>query len=67
VTLAPKITAVAPTTRPVGTLVTITGSGFTPGPTQVAFNGVSAVVRTLTAMQITTTAPLEAGSGSVTA
>jgi RHS repeat-associated protein len=65
VSLRPVITGFAPTSGPVGTLVTITGTGFAPGPTQVAFNGVAGVVRTLTATEITTTVPIEARSGPV--
>jgi hypothetical protein len=66
VSLRPAITGLAPTSGQVGTFVTITGTGFSPGPTQVAFNGVVAVVRTLTATEITTTVPIEARSGPVT-
>ncbi len=66
VALRPAITGVTPTSGPVGTFVTIAGARFTPGPTQVAFNGVAAVVRTLTATQITTTVPFGATTGPLT-
>ena len=62
----PAVAALSPSSGPVGTLVTITGSGFVPGATQVSFNGVAAVVRTVTATAIATTVPLDAHSGPVT-
>jgi RHS repeat-associated protein len=62
----PTVAALSPSSGPVGTLVTITGSGFVPGATQVSFNGVAAVVRSVTATAIVTTVPLDAHSGPVT-
>lgn len=38
----PTITSFSPTSGPVGTKVTINGSGFTPGPVKVSFHGVNA-------------------------
>jgi RHS repeat-associated protein len=63
VRLGPSITAVDPTSGSIGTLVTITGTNFEPGTTTVTFNGLSAVVRTITATQITTTVPIGATTG----
>jgi RHS repeat-associated protein len=62
----PLITAIDPPSGQIGTLVTITGAAFTPGPTQVAFNGVPAIVRSLTATGIVTTVPPGATTGPVT-
>ncbi len=41
-TAAPVITTFSPTSGPVGTKVIIHGSGFSPGPVSVTFNGVNA-------------------------
>jgi RHS repeat-associated protein len=66
VSFRPTITSLSPSSGPAGTPVTITGGGFLPGPTQVDFNGVAAIVRTVTPTAITTTVPLDARTGSVT-
>jgi len=66
ISLQPTITSVSPASGPVGTLVTITGSGFVVGATQVAFNGVAAIVRSVTPTTLTTTVPLDARTGPVT-
>jgi RHS repeat-associated protein len=66
VRMGPRIASVSPTTGPLGTLVTIAGSGFAAGATQVAFNGAAATVRSVTPTTLTTTVPLEAGTGPVT-
>jgi RHS repeat-associated protein len=66
VALRPAITSVTPTSGPVGAFVTIAGARFTPGPTQVAVNGVAAVLRSITATQITTTVPFGAATGLLT-
>ncbi|MBI2207469.1 MAG: IPT/TIG domain-containing protein, partial [Candidatus Rokubacteria bacterium] len=63
VRLGPSITAVEPTSGPVGTFVTLTGAGFEPGATTVGFNGTPAIVRTVTATAITTTVPVGASTG----
>jgi YD repeat-containing protein len=63
VRFGPTISTVDPTTGPIGTLVTITGTGFVPGGTTVTFNGLPAVIRTLTATQLTTTVPIGATTG----
>src|SRR5262245_38018437 len=60
------VAAVEPSRGPIGTLATITGAGFSPGPTVVAFNGVAAVVRSLTATSLVTTVPSGASTGPVT-
>lgn len=66
VRLGPRITSVSPASGPVGTLVTLTGSGFVAGATQVAFNGVAATVRSVLATTVTTTVPFDATTGFVT-
>jgi RHS repeat-associated protein len=63
VRFGPSISTVDPTSGPIGTLVTITGTGFVPGGTTVTFNGLAAVIRTLTATQLTTTVPIGATTG----
>jgi RHS repeat-associated protein len=63
VRFGPSISTVDPTSGPAGTLVTITGTGFVPGETTVTFNGLPAVIRTLTATQLTTTVPIGATTG----
>ena len=66
VRLGPVITSIAPAEGPIGTLVTIAGGNFQPGQTTVAFNGLGAVIRTLSATQLTTTVPIGATTGPVT-
>jgi len=65
---APTITGFTPTSGPVGTNVTISGTNFT-GATTVSFNGVSAsfVVSSDTTMQATVPARATTGALSVTA
>ncbi|HZR84025.1 MAG TPA: PQQ-binding-like beta-propeller repeat protein [Candidatus Binatia bacterium] len=60
----PKITGFSPTGGPVGTLVTIAGSGFI-GTTRVRFNGVSAQFTVDTAKRILATVPLGATTGKI--
>ncbi|MET4074790.1 IPT/TIG domain-containing protein [Hymenobacter sp. UYCo722] len=61
---ASTITALSPTSGPVGTTVIITGTNLT-GATGVTFNGVSAALVVNSATQLTTTVPGGATTGSV--
>lgn len=65
VLLGPVLASVTPASGAVGTLVTLAGSGLSPGPVAVAFNGIPAVVRSATADAITTTVPIGATTGPV--
>ena len=65
VVFSPTLTAIVPSSGTPGTLVTISGTGFTPGPVAVAFNGVPAMVRTVTNDSIVTTVPIGAVTGPV--
>jgi len=59
------ITSFTPTSGPVGTVVTITGTGFT-GATAVSFNNVNATSFTVnSATQITATVPTGATTGKI--
>ncbi len=61
----PTLTSFAPTTGPVGTTVTLTGTSFT-GATAVKFNGTSATSYTVvSATSITATVPAGATSGTI--
>jgi multidrug efflux pump subunit AcrA (membrane-fusion protein) len=62
---APTITALIPTYGPVGSNVTLIGSGFT-GATAVDFNGRAATLTVNSDTQITATVPSGATSGPVT-
>src|SRR5436309_9879173 len=64
---APTITSFAPTSGPVGTSVTLSGTNFT-GATAVTFNGVSAsfTVTSATTIQVTVPAGATTGPLSVT-
>jgi len=63
---APAISSCSPTSGPVGTTVTITGSGFS-GTNRVEFNGTDATFTANQAgTQITTTVPTGATDGSLT-
>lgn len=53
---APSITSVSPSSGPINTIVTITGTGFL-GTTSVTFGGVSATVLSFTSTQITVSSP----------
>jgi RHS repeat-associated protein len=65
VVLAPTLTAIVPSSGTVGTLVTISGAGFTPGSVAVTFSGVPATVRSATSDRVVTTVPIGALSGPV--
>jgi RHS repeat-associated protein len=65
----PTVTGFTPTSGPVGTAVTITGTKFdatTTSKNAVKFNGTSAIVSTVTTTSITTTVPQGATTGSIT-
>ncbi|MDP9235465.1 MAG: IPT/TIG domain-containing protein, partial [Actinomycetota bacterium] len=61
---APTITGFTPTSGPVGTSVTITGTNFT-GATVVKFNGLAASFTVNSATQITATVPSGATTGPI--
>jgi hypothetical protein len=62
---APTLTSFSPTQGPVGTAVTLTGTGFTPGAT-VAFHGTAATAVTYgSATQLTATVPAGATTGTL--
>ena len=62
---AATITSFAPTSGPVGTVVTLTGTGFT-GATAVNFNGTTAAIfSVVSATQITATVPSGATTGTI--
>ncbi|MGH6690375.1 MAG: IPT/TIG domain-containing protein, partial [Gammaproteobacteria bacterium] len=65
VSMRPTVRTLTPSSGPVGTLVTITGGGFVSDATQVSFNGVAAVIRSVTPTTLTATVPLDARSGPV--
>jgi CHRD domain/IPT/TIG domain len=64
---APTVTSFTPTSGPVGTSVTITGTNFstTPANNTVSFNGIAATVTASTATSITTTVPTGASTGTI--
>ncbi len=61
---APTITSISPTSADAGAVVTIRGTNFTSDST-VAFNGVDAVVKTVTATALTAVVPCAATTGYV--
>jgi hypothetical protein len=64
-TRPPTITSFAPATGPAGTVVTVTGSGFS-GTTAVAFAGTPATAFTVSSgAQITATVPASATTGKI--
>jgi hypothetical protein len=65
VTTGPTISGFNPGSGPVGTSVTITGSGFS-GATAVAFNGTAAAFTVAGSTQITATVPGGASNGPIT-
>lgn len=64
----PTITSFTPTSGPVGSVVTITGTNFATAATNntVAFNGVPGVVITASSNQLTATVPAGATTGYIT-
>ncbi len=64
VAAAPSITSFTPTSGPVGTNVTISGSGFT-GTTAVTFHGTAANFNVVSSTRITATVPSGATSGTI--
>jgi hypothetical protein len=61
----PTITSFNPTSGPVGTAVTVFGTGFT-GATSVRFNGVAATFSVFSGTQINTAVPSGATTGRIT-
>jgi hypothetical protein len=63
----PAITSLSPTSGPVTTSVTITGTGFgsNQGGSTVAFNGASAAITSWSATSIVATVPIGATTGNV--
>jgi hypothetical protein len=64
VLVPPTITSFTPTSGPVGTVVTISGRGFT-GTTAVAFNGVTASFTVVSDAQLRATVPSGAATGRI--
>ena len=62
--VAPAVTALTPESGPIGTVVRLTGTGFT-GGTAVTFNGVPAAHTVVSDTQITTTVPAGTTTGPV--
>ncbi|MBC7881390.1 MAG: IPT/TIG domain-containing protein [Anaerolineae bacterium] len=60
----PSISSFSPSSGKFGTVVTITGSGFT-GATSVRFNGAAASFSVLSSTQIQTTVPSGASTGAI--
>lgn len=65
---APVITSLSPSSGPIGTSVTITGSKFssTANQNEVKFNGTVATVSSATAIQLVVTVPSGATTGTLT-
>ncbi|HEV8471165.1 MAG TPA: RHS repeat-associated core domain-containing protein [Methylomirabilota bacterium] len=65
VTAAPTIIGVTPAAGPPGTSVTITGTGFAPGPVSVSFASVPAAIRSASPAALVTVVPPAARSGAL--
>ena len=63
-TVLPSVTSIVPTSGPVGTIVTITGAGFT-GVTAVTFHGIGAAFTVKSTTTITATVPAGATTGGI--
>jgi hypothetical protein len=63
--LMPRVTGFSPSNGAAGTLVTLSGSGFS-SVTQVTFGGIPATPVSVTAARVTVKVPFGAGTGSVT-
>ena len=61
----PVVAGFSPGSGPVGTAVTVTGSGFYAGVTAVQFNGKAAVAEVLSGTSLRAVVPAGAGSGRV--
>lgn len=64
----PTITGFMPTTGPIGTVVTITGTNFdaiNPGANVVRFNGTAAVVSSASVTKLTVVVPIKATTGPI--
>jgi hypothetical protein len=61
---APEVTSFTPASGPVGTVVTISGTGFT-GATSVTFDGTSASFAEVSDLELTATVPAGATSGPI--
>lgn len=62
---APTITSFTPTSGPIGTMVTLTGSNFT-GATNISFNGTSALTfNVVSATSAMATVPVGASTGAI--
>lgn len=64
VLIPPQISSFTPASGPSGTLVTISGAGFT-GTTAVKFNGIAAAFAVISDNQIQATVPANANSGPI--
>ena len=66
-TVIPNISSLSPMSGPVGSTVTVTGSGFgfTPGTSTVAFNGISGALTSWSNTSITVLVPNGATTGNV--
>lgn len=66
--VAAKITSLSPASGTPGTIVTLTGTGFstTAANNKVLFNGKEAAITAATSTELTVTVPADAGTGAVT-
>ena len=66
-TIPPEVTSISPAEGPKATVVTITGTNFSPtiSENEVTFNGKPVTVTAATATQLTISVPPAAGSGTI--